>query len=60
MGRKKKGEELGETQLLHINVPKKDLEVLDTKLNGRERTVVVRRLISDYIRGRIQIDWSHD
>lgn len=47
-------------QLLHVLVPTKDLEVFRTKLEGRDRAVVIRRLISDFNRGRVQIDWSQD
>lgn len=47
-------------QQIHVYVPDKDIEVLDSKLEGRTRGAVVRRLISDFNRGRVQIDWSQD
>lgn len=58
MAKKRKSDTM--EQQIHVYVPDKEIETLDSKLEGRKRGAVVRRLVTDFNRGRIVIDWSHD
>ena len=40
-----------------IYLPEKTVEDMDAKLEGRSRSLVIRKLVEGYVDGNFKIDW---